>query len=151
MYRFRDCLSFFNSKTSFEVSYTLYNCWGVCNLEFKRSVMVRSLTLSPSLTSGLYKRLQFHPWLLRKICFGSLGGFASWYSSGANQSQQGINSSLNLALTKRSTLGSRPCQSSIIPSHERLTAKAATPVIRHKPPAKNIFILKKQIYQGRLI
>lgn len=84
---------------------------------------------------------------------GSPGGLASWYSSEANQSQQGINSSLNLALNKRSSLSSRPCQVPIIPSHERLTVKAATPVknTQHKPPARIIFILKKQIYQGQLI
>lgn len=113
--------------------------------------MVWSLTLHLSLTSGLYPWLQFHPQLLRKICLGSHSGLAFWYSSVANQSQQGINSSVNLALTKRSALGSWPYQASTGPSHsagaQRSTASAATPVIKTQILPEEHFILKKQTYQ----
>lgn len=70
--------------------------------------MVWGFTFLLSLTSGLYSQLQFHPQLLRKICLGSHGGLASSHSKGANQSQQGINSSLNLAFSEESTLSSWP-------------------------------------------
>ena len=100
------------------------------------------------LTSGLYSQRQLLPQLLRKICLGSHSGLASWSSSGANQSQQGINSTLNLTHTEGSTLSSWPCQATTTLSRSgprRLTSNEATPTIRHKAQARHSSILKKPI------
>ena len=130
---------------------SLRNCRGVRNLQlflfYSQSCSEVSLYLRLS-PQACYSQRQFLPQLLRKICLGSHSGLASWSSSGANQSQQGINSTLNLTHTEGSTLSSWPCQATTTPSRSGprgLTSNAATPAIRHKAPARHSFILKKQI------